>query len=55
NKQLPLQSLEGFTVTDKPASEATERKPPPKDKKANRRTAKKKSAKQYKSKPNHTK
>ncbi|PQJ60101.1 DEAD/DEAH box helicase [Vibrio chagasii] len=52
NKALPLQSLEGFPVTDKPASETTTRKRPPKDKMANRRTAKKKSVKQFKSKPN---
>ncbi|MGB1974451.1 MAG: DEAD/DEAH box helicase [Vibrio toranzoniae] len=52
NKPLPLQSLEGFPVTDKPASESTDRKRPPKDKMANRRTAKKKSIKQFKSKPN---
>ena len=55
NKALPLQSLEGFPVTDKPASEATARKRPPKDKMANRRTAKKKSVKQFKSKPNSSK
>lgn len=52
NKALPLQSLEGFPVTDKPASETTTSKRPPKDKMANRRTAKKKSVKQFKSKPN---
>ncbi|MCY9824873.1 DEAD/DEAH box helicase [Vibrio chagasii] len=52
NKALPLQSLEGFPVTDKPASETTTHKRPPKDKMANRRTAKKKSVKQFKSKPN---
>ncbi|MEC7307544.1 DEAD/DEAH box helicase [Vibrio crassostreae] len=52
NKPLPLQSLEGFPVTDKPASESTARKRPPKDKMANRRTAKKKSIKQFKSKTN---
>ncbi|OEF85922.1 DEAD/DEAH box helicase [Vibrio splendidus] len=55
NKALPLQSLEGFPVTDKPASESTARKRPPKDKMANRRTAKKKSIKQFKSKPNSSK
>ncbi|MDH5928797.1 DEAD/DEAH box helicase [Vibrio lentus] len=55
NKALPLQSLEGFPLTDKPASEATARKRPPKDKMANRRTAKKKSVKQFKSKPNSSK
>lgn len=55
NKALPLQSLEGFPVTDKPASETTARKRPPKDKMANRRTAKKKSVKQFKSKPNSSK
>ncbi|MCW1890113.1 hypothetical protein OK016_16085 [Vibrio chagasii] len=31
-KTPPLQSLEGFPVTDKPASESTARKRPPKDK-----------------------
>lgn len=55
NKPLPLQSLEGFPVTDKPASETTARKRPPKDKMANRRTAKKKSIKQFKGKPNSSK
>ncbi|WP_261885580.1 DEAD/DEAH box helicase [Vibrio pomeroyi] len=55
NKPLPLQSLEGFPVTDKPASESTARKRPPKDKMANRRTAKKKSIKQFESKPNSSK
>lgn len=55
NKPLPLQSLEGFPVTDKPASETTVRKRPPKDKMANRRTAKKKSIKQFKGKPNSSK
>ncbi|MGF1850487.1 DEAD/DEAH box helicase [Vibrio satsumensis] len=55
NKPLPLQSLEGFPVTDKPASESTARKRPPKDKMANRRTAKKKSIKQFKSKTNSSK
>jgi len=55
NKPLPLQSLEGFPVTDKPASESTARKRTPKDKMANRRTAKKKSIKQFKSKTNSSK
>ena len=49
-RTLPVQSLEGFPVTDKPAAEGTQRKRPPKDKQANRRTAKKKSIKQFKSK-----
>lgn len=49
-RTLPVQSLEGFPVTDKPATEGTQRKRPPKDKQANRRTAKKKSIKQFKSK-----
>jgi len=49
-RALPVQSLEGFPVTDKPATEGTQRKRPPKDKQANRRTAKKKSIKQFKSK-----
>lgn len=55
NKPLMLQALEGFPVTDKPASEATARKRPAKDKMANRRTAKKKSVKQFKSKPSSSK
>ena len=55
-KELPTTSLDGFPVTDKPASsETTERKRPPKDKQANRRTAKKKSITQFKAKPNRAK
>ena len=50
-RALPVQSLDGFPVTDKPATEGAQRKRPPKDKQANRRTAKKKSIKQFKSKP----
>ncbi|NOH98160.1 DEAD/DEAH box helicase [Vibrio sp. 99-70-13A1] len=55
-KELPTTLLDGFLVTDKPAaSDTTERKRPPKDKQANRRTAKKKSITQFKSKPTRTK
>jgi len=42
NRALELKTLEAFPVTDKPAS--AESKRPPRDKKANRRTAKKKVA-----------
>ncbi|MGF1775666.1 DEAD/DEAH box helicase [Vibrio nomapromontoriensis] len=45
---LPLQQLAEFPVTDKPAS--TESKRPKRDKQANRRTNKKGSAKQFKTK-----
>ncbi len=44
---LPLQALDGFPVTDQPAS--GERKRPPRDKQANRRSASKRSIKQFKS------
>ena len=55
-KELLTTSLDGFPVTDKPASsDTTERKRPPKDKQANRRTAKKKSITQFKAKPNRAK
>ncbi|MBV7297209.1 DEAD/DEAH box helicase [Enterovibrio paralichthyis] len=51
-RELPLLELEGFPVTDKPASETatSERKRAPRDKKANRRTNAKKSIKQFKPK-----
>ncbi|PJG57803.1 DEAD/DEAH box helicase [Aeromonas cavernicola] len=45
---LPLEALAGFPVTDLPAS--SERKRPPRDKQANRRTTSKRSAKQFKGK-----
>lgn len=45
-RPIPLQSLPEFPVTDKPAQE-TERKRPPRDKQANRRTAQKRSIKQF--------
>lgn len=45
--ELPLQALEGFPVTDQAAS--GERKRPPRDKQANRRSAGKRSIKQFKS------
>jgi superfamily II DNA/RNA helicase len=48
-RQLDLQNLEGFPVTDKPASGESTRAP--RDKKANRRTQNKKSVKQFKKKP----
>ncbi len=44
--ELPLLALEGFPVTDQPASH--ERKRPPRDKQANRRSAGKRSIKQFK-------
>ncbi|WP_417614402.1 DEAD/DEAH box helicase [Oceanisphaera sp.] len=43
--ELPLQALEGFPVTDQPAS--GERKRPPRDKQANRRSASKRSSKSF--------
>jgi len=49
-RTLPLASLEGFPVTDKPAT--GERKRPPRDKQANRRSAKKRSIKQFKPRTN---
>lgn len=45
-RDLPLATIDEFPVTDKPASGLSKR--PPKDKQANRRTAKKRSAKQFK-------
>ena len=48
-RTIPLQSLPEFPVTDQPAQE-TERKRPPRDKQANRRTAQKRSIKQFASK-----
>ncbi|MGR5066049.1 DEAD/DEAH box helicase [Photobacterium sp. DNB22_13_2] len=52
-RQMEAVELEGFPVTDRPADQAssTERKRPPRDKKANRRSQAKKSIKQFKSKP----
>ncbi|MDP2561769.1 DEAD/DEAH box helicase [Psychrobium sp. 1_MG-2023] len=44
-RELPLLSLAGFPVTDKPASGESKR--PPKDKKANRRTNQKRTIKQF--------
>ena len=49
-RPIPLQSLPEFPVTDTPAQE-TERKRPPRDKQANRRTAQKRSIKQFTKKP----
>ena len=47
-RELPLAELEGFPVTDQPAS--GEGKRAPRDKQANRRTANKRSVKQFKGK-----
>lgn len=47
-RELTLGELADFPVTDKPAS--GERKRPPRDKQANRRSAKKRTARQFKSK-----
>jgi len=47
-RPLPLSELELFPVTDKPASSTSKR--PPRDKQANRRTAKKRGATAFKSK-----
>ncbi len=53
-RELALQTLEEFPVTDKPSTGQSKRAP--RDKKANRRTNNKKSIKQFKSKPKpHTK
>ncbi|MDD1782661.1 DEAD/DEAH box helicase [Enterovibrio sp. ZSDZ35] len=54
NRALPLAELEKFPVTDKPSSGESKRAP--RDKKANRRTAQKKSVKQFqgKGKPKRT-
>lgn len=49
-RALPLASLDGFPVTDKPST--GERKRPPRDKQANRRSAKKRSIKQFKPRGN---
>ncbi|EOD80846.1 ATP-dependent RNA helicase [Grimontia indica] len=51
-RPLELLSLEGFPVTDQPATEGinSERKRPPRDKKANRRSNSKRSIKQFKPK-----
>ncbi|MBN8031782.1 DEAD/DEAH box helicase [Vibrio vulnificus] len=48
-RELPVQDLEGFPVTDKPSTGESKRAP--RDKKANRRTQNKKSVKQFQSKP----
>lgn len=48
-RELPLQDLEGFPVTDKPSTGESKRAP--RDKKANRRTQNKKSIKQFQRKP----
>lgn len=50
-RELSLSELDGFPVTDKPTtSNSGERKRAPRDKQANRRSAKKRSIKQFKSK-----
>ncbi|MCQ1056839.1 DEAD/DEAH box helicase [Photobacterium sp. DNB23_23_1] len=51
-RSMKTVDLEGFPVTDKPAEQTTntERKRPPRDKKANRRSQAKKSIKQFKPK-----
>ncbi|MGL0820187.1 DEAD/DEAH box helicase [Vibrio vulnificus] len=48
-RELPVQDLEGFPVTDKPSTGESKRAP--RDKKANRRTQNKKSVKQFQGKP----
>ncbi|EPR4994509.1 DEAD/DEAH box helicase [Vibrio navarrensis] len=48
-RELPVQNLEGFPVTDQPSTGESKRAP--RDKKANRRTQNKKSIKQFQSKP----
>lgn len=45
--RIPLQELAEFPVTDVPATEEAARKRPPRDKQANRRTAQKRSIKQF--------
>ncbi|KLV03838.1 DEAD/DEAH box helicase [Photobacterium aquae] len=50
NRELPLQALAGFPVTDKPSTGESKR--PKRDKQANRRTARKTSAKQFQVKKN---
>ncbi len=47
-RELPVQDLEGFPVTDKPSTGESKRAP--RDKKANRRTQNKKSVKQFQGK-----
>ncbi|GAB7220323.1 DEAD/DEAH box helicase [Vibrio comitans] len=49
HRELPLEQLDGFPVTDKPSSGQSKRAP--RDKKANRRTNNKKSVKQFQKKP----
>lgn len=46
-KRIPLQELAEFPVTDLPPSDEAARKRPPRDKQANRRTAQKRSIKQF--------
>ncbi|MBE1277230.1 DEAD/DEAH box helicase [Enterovibrio baiacu] len=48
-RELPLQELDAFPVTDKPSTGNSKRAP--RDKQANRRTSQKSSIKQFKSKP----
>ncbi|AWK83588.1 DEAD/DEAH box helicase [Photobacterium damselae] len=48
-RPLELHNLDGFPVTDKPTTGESKRKP--RDKQANRRTAQKRSVKQFKQKP----
>ncbi|MBE3669127.1 DEAD/DEAH box helicase [Vibrio navarrensis] len=48
-RELPVQNLEGFPVTDQPSTGESKRAP--RDKKANRRTQNKNSIKQFQSKP----
>lgn len=48
-RELPLDNLAGFPVTDKPSSGAAKR--PARDKQANRRSAQKRSIKEFKGKP----
>lgn len=48
-REMPVQNLEGFPVTDQPST--CESKRAPRDKKANRRTQNKNSIKQFQSKP----
>lgn len=45
--RIPVQELAEFPVTDVPATEEAARKRPPRDKQANRRTAEKRSIKQF--------
>ncbi|EHA1123714.1 DEAD/DEAH box helicase [Vibrio navarrensis] len=48
-REMPVQNLEGFPVTDQPSTGESKRAP--RDKKANRRTQNKNSIKQFQSKP----